>query len=62
MDAGEKIQSLFDVRGLTALLMATIRDLAPLTLLPIRQRDNSDMVNPSVGVIAVGLGFSSLIC
>ena len=60
MDAGEKIQELLcDVRGLPALLMATIRDLARLTLLP---RDNSDMVSPSVGVIAVGLGFSSLIC
>ena len=63
MDADEKIQELpSDVLGLTALLMVTMRDLARLTLLPIGPRDNSDMVNPSVGVIAVGVGFSSLIC
>jgi hypothetical protein len=63
MDADEKMQELpSDVRGLTALLMATMRDLARLTLLPIGPRDNSDMANPSVGIVAVGLGFSSLIC
>ena len=57
-DHDEKIQEC----GMTALLMATMRLIAQLTLQPVMPRDNSDMANLSIGVVAVGLGFSGLIC
>ena len=63
MDHDETIQEqASDLRGMTALLMATMQHLVRLTLLAIRPRDNSDMEKPSVGVVAVGLGFSGLFC